>query len=80
MCRRMGSHFRDWMDNNGVAFSIELLECGRTFSNFGVRELFVFTVSKLIVLCETKRNEMVLCETVTTQCFIPPYLEYLEFH
>ena len=34
MCRRMGSHFRDWMDNNGVAFSIELLECGRTFSDF----------------------------------------------
>ena len=59
----------------------------------------------LIVLCETKRNEMVLCktvlcemvlcemvlcemvlcetvlcETVTTQCFITPYLEYLEFH
>ena len=34
---------------------------------------------------ETKRNEMVLCETVlcetvTTQCFITPYLEYLEFH
>ena len=29
---------------------------------------------------ETKRNGMVLCETVTTQCFITPYLEYLEFH
>ena len=39
----------------------------------------------LMVLCETKRNETVLwetvlCETVTTQCFITPYLEYLEFH
>ena len=33
-----------------------------------------------MVLCETKRKEMVLCETVTTQCFITPYLEYLEFH
>ena len=31
---RMGSHFHDWIDNNGVAFSIQLLECGRTFSDF----------------------------------------------
>ena len=35
MCRRMGSHFQDWIDYNGVAFSIELLEWGRTFSGFG---------------------------------------------
>ena len=34
MCRRMGSHFHDWIDYNGVAFSIELLEWGRTFSDF----------------------------------------------
>ena len=26
MCRWMGSHFNDWIDYNGVAFSIELLE------------------------------------------------------
>ena len=26
MCRWMGSHFHDWIDYNGVAFSIELLE------------------------------------------------------
>ena len=32
MCRCMGSHFHDWFDHNGVAFSIELLEWGRTFS------------------------------------------------
>ena len=31
MCRRMGSHFHDWIDYDGVAFSIELLEWGRTF-------------------------------------------------
>ena len=31
MCRLMGSHFHDWIDYNGVAFSIELLEWGRTF-------------------------------------------------
>ena len=34
MCRWMGSHFHDWIDYNGVAFSIELLEWGRTFSDF----------------------------------------------
>ena len=34
MCRWMGSHFHDWIDNHGVAFSIELLEWGRTFSDF----------------------------------------------
>ena len=25
MCHRMGSHFHDWIDYNGVAFSIESL-------------------------------------------------------
>ena len=35
MCRLMGSHFHDRIDrNSGVAFSIELLERGRTFSDF----------------------------------------------
>ena len=34
MCRWMGSHFHDWIDYNGVTFSIELLERGRTFSDF----------------------------------------------
>ena len=38
MCRWMESHFHDWIDYNGVAFSIELLEWGRIFSGFpGVR-------------------------------------------
>ena len=40
MCRWMGSHFHDWTDYNGVAFSKEL------FSDFWGRELFIFTVSK----------------------------------
>ena len=30
----MGSHFHDWTDYNGVAFSLELLKGGRTFSDF----------------------------------------------
>ena len=47
MCRWMGLHFHDWIDYNGVAFSKELLEWGRTFSGFGLRELFIFTVSKI---------------------------------
>ena len=34
MCRWMESHFHDWIDYNGVAFSIELLERGRTFRFF----------------------------------------------
>ena len=34
MCSLMGSHFHDWIDYNGVAFSIELLEWDRTFSDF----------------------------------------------
>ena len=46
MCRWVGLHFHDWIDYNGVAFSIELLEWGRIFSDFGVRELFIFKVSK----------------------------------
>ena len=34
MCRWMGSHFHDWIDYNGVEFSIELLELGRAFFGF----------------------------------------------
>ena len=34
MCRWMGSHFHDWTDYNGVAFSIKLLEWGPKFSDF----------------------------------------------
>ena len=46
MCRWMGLHFHDWIDYNGVSFSIELLEWGRTFRIFGVGKVFIFTVSK----------------------------------
>ena len=34
MCRWMGLHFHDWIDYNGVAFSIELQEWGPIFSEF----------------------------------------------
>ena len=47
MCRWMGSHFHDWIGYNGVAFSIKLLEWGRTFFGFlVVRQFFIFTASK----------------------------------
>ena len=46
MCRWMGSYFHDLIDYNGVAFSIELLEWGLTFPDFGVRKFFTSTVSK----------------------------------
>ena len=46
MCCWMGSHFHDWTDYNGVAFSKELLEWGRTFSDFWGRELLILMVSK----------------------------------
>ena len=43
MCRWMGSHFNDWIDYNGVAFSIESLEWGRTFSDFwGKTVLYIY--------------------------------------
>ena len=35
----MGSHFHDWIDYNGVAFSMELLEWGH-FRIFGVRKFY----------------------------------------
>ena len=40
MCRWMGSHFHDWIDFNGVTFSIELLEWGRTFSDLRGKTVF----------------------------------------
>ena len=39
MCRWMGSHFHDCIDYNGVAFSTELLEWGRIFSEFWGKNL-----------------------------------------
>ena len=39
----MGSHFHEWIDYHGVAFSIEWVA---HFLIFGVRQLVIFTVSK----------------------------------
>ena len=40
ICRWMGLHFHDGIDYNGVAFSMELLEWGCTFSGFGGKKVF----------------------------------------
>ena len=48
MCCWMGSHFHVCIDYNGVAFSIDSLEWGRTFLMFVVRQFFIFTVSKRV--------------------------------
>ena len=49
MCCWMGSHFHDWYDYNGVAFSIELLEWGRIFSGFWGKN-----IKKYRTICGTK--------------------------
>ena len=47
MCHWMGSHLADWIDYNGVSFSMELLAWGCTdFRILGVRQFFIFTVCK----------------------------------
>ena len=43
VCLWMESHFHDWIDHNGVAFPIELLEWGSTFSDFwGKRVVHIY--------------------------------------
>ena len=39
MCHWMGSHFHVWIDYNGIAFSIKLLEWGRTFWDVGTEKV-----------------------------------------
>ena len=65
MCRSMGSHFHDWIDYNGVAFSIELLELGRRFLDLGVRifwQVGNLGIKKFRTICGTKmRVKYVFC-------------------
>ena len=56
----MGSHFHDWIDYSGVAFSIELLEWGRTFSDF-LGQFFISTVSI--------RTRMFVLQMKPVKCF-----------
>ena len=51
MCRWMGSHFHDWIDYNGVAFSIALLEWGRTFSDvWGEKVLHIYGYQNICIV------------------------------
>ena len=41
-----GSHFHDWIDYNGLVFSIVTRDGVAHFLIFGVRQFFIFMVSK----------------------------------
>ena len=52
MCRWMGSHFHNWFDYKGVAFSVELLEWGRTFLDFwGKKVLHIYGLQTYQNVC-----------------------------
>ena len=50
MCHWMGSHFHDWFDYNGVAFSLDLLEWGCTFLDFWGKKVLHISVSKRTIM------------------------------
>ena len=54
MCQWMMSHFHDWIDYHGVAFSLEILERGHTFSNFGHRCTGTFGLGGAVTLLPEK--------------------------
>ena len=66
MCRWMRSHFHDWSDYNGVAFSIELLEWGRKFSAVWGHKCF-----KIGRISDKK---MKVVETVSLKLFRKPLM------
>ena len=58
MSRWMGSHFHDWIDFNGVAFSIESLEWGRIFSDFwGKTVLHIYGQQMYQTVCTVDEKE-----------------------
>ena len=68
MCRWMGSHFHDWIDYNGVAFSTELLEWVAYFWDFGERIFWhvgSLGIKKNRTICDRKmRVKYVFCVRV----------------
>ena len=61
ICRWMGSHFHNWIDYNGVAFSKELLEWGHTFSDFwGKKDLHICGLQTYLDVCTVGEKEIVL--------------------
>ena len=67
MCRRVGSHFHDWIDYNGVALSTEflteLLEWGRKLSGF-------WEEKRWLVGCKSNAAEMFLLQMESKLFFI----------
>ena len=72
MCRWMGSHFHGRIDWNGVAFSIELLEWGHTFSEFWVKKILLSRDSKWFRL---KSSESCCLLNVTITSHYIPFLK-----
>ena len=46
MCRCMGSHFHDWIDYNGVSFSIVTRMGWHMFGILGIRKLWCVGIQK----------------------------------
>ena len=61
MCHWMGSHFHDWIDYNGVAFSIELLGWGHSFWDFGSQK--EFTNGKVLTALTLTNLSIILFKT-----------------
>ena len=55
----MGSHFDDWVDYNGVAFLIELLQWGRTFLDFFGLDSSSYLWLANILECTVVKNKVV---------------------
>ena len=77
MCPWMGSHFHNWIDYNGVEFSIELLEWGRTFSHFLGKKILLSRDSKWSLL-KSSESCCLLNVTITSHYipFLKPQLQY----
>ena len=74
MCRWMGSHFHDRDDYNGIAFSIELLEWGRKFSDLGVSSDSKWEDSRL------KKSESCCLLNLTISLHWSHYIPFLKPH
>ena len=54
----MGSHFHNWIDYNGVTFSIELLEWGRIFSDFWGKTVLYITYNHNVCTANKKKSAL----------------------
>ena len=54
MCRWMGPHFHYWIDYNGIAFSVELLEWGQDLGGRIFWQVGSLGIKKYRMICGTK--------------------------